>query len=203
MNKTTTITYFDARGRAEPIRLLLAYAGVPFEDRGLTFDQWAAHKPSAPLGQLPYLVERSGDAEVVIPQAMAILRHLAREHGLDGKDEAERLAADVAAETAVDLRAAFTQLRFSPAWADAAAKAKFGAETVPVHLRRLDKLLGDRPWFASSAPTYADLYVADGLDRIGDTWPDALAAFPRLAAHRERVLALPQLAKYLATRRPA
>jgi hypothetical protein len=37
MKPTYTITYFDSRGRAEPIRLLLSYAGVPFEDRGIKF----------------------------------------------------------------------------------------------------------------------------------------------------------------------
>ncbi len=199
---TTTLTYFDARGRAEPIRLVLAYAGVPFEDRGLSHEQWAKAKAETPLGQLPYLVVGDADGERVIPQTMAIVRHLARANGLDGKDELERVAADVAAETALDARTAHSQLRFSPAWADEAAKAKFAAETVPAHLARLDKLIGDRTWFASSAPTYADLVAFDTLDRLVGAWPAILAGSPRLAAFVDRVRALPELASYLASRRP-
>lgn len=200
---TITLTYFDARGRAEPIRLVLAFAGVAFEDRGLTFEQFLQHKPETPLGQLPYLVEQKDGETLTIPQSMAIVRHFAREHGLDGKTERERVAADVAAETAVDLTGALTRLRFSPAWQDEALKAKFAAETVPQHLARLDKLLGDRTWFAAEAPTYADLVIFDALDKVVGNWPESLAAQPRLAALRGRVAALPQLAKYLASRRAA
>jgi glutathione S-transferase len=203
MSQGYTVVYFDARARAEPIRLLLHYVGVPFEDRGLTFDQWAAHKAETPLGQLPYLLVKDENGERKIPQAMAILRHLARVHGLEGKTEAERLAADVASETVVDVRAAFNGLRFSPAWADEAAKAKFGAETAPAHLARIDKLLGDRAFFAADGPLWVDLYAFDGIDRLVATWPTVLDAFPRLAAFKARVEALPQLAKYLASRRPA
>jgi glutathione S-transferase len=200
---TLTLTYFDARGRAEPIRLLLAYAGVAFEDRGLSFEQFLKHKAETPLGQLPYLVEQKDGASVTIPQSMAIVRHLAREHGLDGKTEPERVAADVASETAVDMVGALTRLRFSPAWQDESLKAKHAAEVVPQHLGRLDKLLGDRTWFAAEKPTYADLVVFDALDRHVINWPSILEGHPRLAAFKERVAALPELAKYLATRRPA
>lgn len=33
--------YFDCYGRAEPIRMLLTYAGVEFEDVRNTFESWA------------------------------------------------------------------------------------------------------------------------------------------------------------------
>jgi glutathione S-transferase len=196
-----SLTYFDVRGRAEPIRLLLAYAGVPFEDRGLTGDAFAKERDAAPLGQLPYLVEDDGGVKRAIPQSMAILRHLARAHGLDGKDEGERLAADVAAETANDLRNAHSAFKFSPAAGDEAAKAKFFGETVPPHLRRLDKLLGDRAFFAADAPTWADLFAFETLERVVAASPTSFEAFPRLATFVARVAARPELVRYFATRR--
>lgn len=198
-----TLTYFDMRGRAEVIRLFLAYAGVAYDDRGVAPENWPAMKPASPLGQIPFLTEKRPDGSRDIPQTMAILRHLARVHGLDGKNEDEKVAADVALETALDLRNALNQLRFSPLFQDEGAKAKFAKETAPVHFVRLEKLIGDREWFAGNAPTFADFYVFDTLERLTAIWLDILGGAPKLAAFQRRIAALPQLADYLRTRRAA
>ncbi len=195
-----TILYFSPRGRPEPIRLTLAHAGVPFEDKFVPFDQWPATKATLPLGQMPVLIVRDADGERHIPQSMAILRHLARVHGQYGKTEAEHLAADIAADTANDLRGAFSSLRFSPAWSDEAGKAKYIEQTAPVHFARLAKLLGDRAWFAADGPTFADFVAFDALDTHESVWPDALGAWPTLAAFAARVRALASLKDYLARR---
>lgn len=202
MTTSYTLTYFDARGRAEPIRLLFALAGVPFEDRGIG-PTWPEEKAKTPLGQLPYLVARTGDDSLAIPQSMAIMRHLARVHGFYGKTEQECLAADIAADTVNDLRTAFAMLRYSPAWADDAAKAKFASESAPAHLARLDKLLGDKTFFAASTPLFVDVLAFDALDGLVFHWPEMLAGWPRLAAFVGRVRELPQLQSYLGSRRPA
>lgn len=38
--------YFDARGRGEPARLLFAVAGIPFQDRRISQEEWPTIKPS-------------------------------------------------------------------------------------------------------------------------------------------------------------
>lgn len=198
-----SLHYFDVRGRAEPIRLLLAHAGVSFEDCAFQGAEWPSKKPQMPLGQVPVLVEHRETGDVKIPQSMAILRHLARVHGVDGKTEDERLAADVAAETASDLASAFSRLRFSSAWSDAQAKEKYAQETLPPHLDRLGVLLGDRSWAAGNALTYADLCAFEALETHLAHWPNCLAHHPRLTAWMDRVRAQPSLTSYLAKRRPA
>ena len=40
------LTYFNARGRAEPSRLLMAYSGVEYEDHRITREEWPELKPS-------------------------------------------------------------------------------------------------------------------------------------------------------------
>ncbi len=40
------LTYFDANGRAEMIRLVLAAGSVDFEDRRIGFPEWKELKPS-------------------------------------------------------------------------------------------------------------------------------------------------------------
>ena len=44
--KDVKLTYFDLRGRAETIRLLLHYNGIQFQDKRVTNEEWAKLKPS-------------------------------------------------------------------------------------------------------------------------------------------------------------
>ena len=70
------VTYFNLRGRAEPVRLLLAYGGLEYEDCRLVpgFEDpkpWMALKPKTPYGGLP-LLEWNGET---IAQSLTITRH--------------------------------------------------------------------------------------------------------------------------------
>ena len=40
------LTYFNGKGRTEPARLILAYAGVDYEDNRIEFEDWPKLKPS-------------------------------------------------------------------------------------------------------------------------------------------------------------
>lgn len=71
-----TLTYFPIRGRAEVPRLILEQAGVSYEDKRITFQDWPALKTTLPFGQLP----NYEDEDVSIPQSMAIVRHLGRKY---------------------------------------------------------------------------------------------------------------------------
>merc|ERR1712211_211149 len=63
------LTYFDLRARADPTRLILAQAGVEFEDERLPapwddMAPWTAMKPTTPFGVLPILCGRHQDLPV-------------------------------------------------------------------------------------------------------------------------------------------
>jgi hypothetical protein len=47
--------YFNARGRAEPIRFIFAASGNTFEDVRFERDQWPQYKLQSPSGQCPFL----------------------------------------------------------------------------------------------------------------------------------------------------
>ena len=47
------LTYFNIKARAEPTRLALHIAGIPFEDKRIAHEEWPALKASMPLGQIP------------------------------------------------------------------------------------------------------------------------------------------------------
>ena len=45
------LTYFNVRGRAEATRLLFKAAGVEFEDRRITFEEWGKQKEELISGE--------------------------------------------------------------------------------------------------------------------------------------------------------
>ena len=87
------LVYFNVMGRAETARLILAQAGVSYEDKRIEKEEWPALKASLPMGQLPVL-EVDGKT---IGQSMAIARYCARRFGLAGKQlKVEKLPAFLA-----------------------------------------------------------------------------------------------------------
>ena len=46
MAKNIKFTYFDAKGRGELSRLILAHGKVKYEDRRVSMEEWPALKPS-------------------------------------------------------------------------------------------------------------------------------------------------------------
>ncbi len=49
------LTYFDAPGRAEPIRMAFAAGNIAFEDVRIVADDWPKLKPTMPFEGLPVL----------------------------------------------------------------------------------------------------------------------------------------------------
>jgi glutathione S-transferase len=204
MSTRYEVIYFGVHGRAEPIRLLLTLAGADWKGVDVGREQWGARKAEMPLGQMPVLVEHDAQGTRMIPQSQAILRHLARTFGLAGRTEEETLAADLAAETALDAGSGYGPLLYGPGRGDAAAWAKHFGEVWPVHGKRLATLLARAPsssgFFAGPSPTWGDIVAFHVLHATTSLWPTSLDAFPTLQAFVERMAALPQWRDYLATR---
>ncbi|XP_023567706.1 glutathione S-transferase A-like [Octodon degus] len=111
--------YFDFRGRMEPIRWLLAAAGVEFEEKYIkTPEDYRKLKNAGLLmyQQVP-MVEMDG---MTMVQTNAILNYIATKYNLYGKDTKERLLIDMYTEGMVDFYELFIQLLIAaPAEKDA------------------------------------------------------------------------------------
>lgn len=203
------LLYFNIRGRAEQIRLLLEYTRTPYKDTSLTRDQWMSLKPTLPLGQLPLLIERSGAGEVTIPQSVAIVRHLARTLDVYGTDERQRTMCDVIADTINDARTAFNRVAYYPHFLkDKEATAQYFRETLPPVLPILSTLRAqstspEAGFFIGQTPTFADIMAFDTLDALLQVEPGCLDNHPDLQQFVRRVSELPDIAGYLARRRPS
>ena len=62
------------------------------------------------LLQLPYLI----DGDLKITQSNAIMRHIGRKHGLDGKTEAEKVRMDLIENESMDFRNGLVGLCYGP-----------------------------------------------------------------------------------------
>merc|ERR1711936_957440 len=60
------LTYFPARGRAEISRLILAHAGVKFDDIRLSGEEFGKVKPLLPYGSMPILENKAKADEIVL-----------------------------------------------------------------------------------------------------------------------------------------
>jgi glutathione S-transferase len=201
MNSKPVITYFDIRGRAEPVRLLLEETGVAYEDLRITSAEWPQLKPKMPFGELPTF--REGDVELV--QSHAIYRHLARVHDLYGADETQRLRCDIAVEALRDakdhLGSAFWRANFEE------QRKTFVGSELPQRLKVLarffDVNLEATGFWAGASLTLADILGFAYLDDIEALFPGSLLATSQLAAFRERFSERPKIAAYLhSSRRP-
>ncbi|KAJ2783530.1 hypothetical protein H4R18_001663 [Coemansia javaensis] len=76
---TYVLRYFPVIGFAEPIRVLLAAAGVEWTEE---HPEWPQEKPNQPFGRMPVLIEKTeGKPDFVISESQTIARYLARKYG--------------------------------------------------------------------------------------------------------------------------
>jgi glutathione S-transferase len=197
---TPRLTYFGFRGLGEPIRLMLHDLGVAYDDHRVTDAEWDLLKPQLPFRQMP----RLEDGDVTLVQSQAILRYLARKHGVEAETEAERIRADVGAEAARDLQQRLWDHFWSPGSDAPEAALAFETGTLAGQLALTEAWLGDAPFFAGARPLFADYYALSVLDEAAGFFPRAVERAAGLAAYRTRMYARPGLAAYAASgRQPA
>ncbi|HZZ85528.1 MAG TPA: glutathione S-transferase family protein [Anaeromyxobacteraceae bacterium] len=216
MSKPTLI-YFAGRGRAELIRLVLAEAGVdyqehvvgkgtpPVEGRPTDFAELKA-TGTLPFDALPVWEEPGG---LRLAQSGAIANHIARAHGLRGRNAVEEARCDELLGAVDDVRLELRKLATVAAEQRPALRAELASATLPRWLGYLDRLLrrnGEGAGYAVGASvTVADLALWYLLELLHDNGlGGALERCPALVAFAERIGSRPRIAAYLkSARRPA
>lgn len=199
------LTYFDTTGRAEPVRVALFLAKLPFEDRRLKFPEFGALKQQGqlPLGSVPVL-EIDGRPMV---QTGAMLRYIARLGG-GGLYPADARAAFVV-DSVVDTLNDTVSHALMPSLFERDMEKKLEmrralvAGPIALCLRYVEGLLaeGEGPFLTGPDLTIADIllgltvqqYRSGILDGIG---PEVLESFPRLRALGDAYAAHPGIVAY-------
>ncbi|KAH7716775.1 Glutathione S-transferase 1 [Aphelenchoides avenae] len=198
------LVYFDVRGRAEPIRMLLHHEGMEFEDVRFPGDQWPAYKPDAPFGKAPWL-EVDGRK---LAETDAICRYLARKFGLAGKGEWEQAWVDAIADSFKDFCKDFGEYVDVVAGRTEGDKDKIKSEVFEPAIKRLlpqiESFLTNSGsgFLVKSGYTWVDFQIADVLTTTENIVPGSISAgSAEVKAYIGRVYSIPKIKGYIASRK--
>lgn len=196
------LTYFDVRGRAEVIRLLLEETGTAYTEHRVSIAEWPTLKATLAFGQLP-LYEEAG---LVLNQSQAIYRHLARKFNLYGDNEQEMTRCDIVQETFVEAQLNIGGFFWNPEFAK--LRDNYAAVELPALLDRLLKLFDlnttNSGYWVGERLSFVDFIAWHTLDYVRAFSRETLDRYENLARFRERISSRPKIAAYLASsRRPA
>lgn len=199
-----TLAYWDIRGLAQPIRMLLEHTGTEYKEKQYKcgpapdFDKSCWFEIKETLGfdfpNLPYMI----DGDIKITQSNAILRYVGRKTGLDGKTEEDKVRVDMMCDNAMDFRNGFVKLCYNPKFDD--YKTDY-IKNLPATLKRFSDFLGTRQYFAADYITYPDFHMYEMLYSHKQLASEEVEKFPNLIAFIERIEKLPKIADFLSSDR--
>nr|WEU54066.1 glutathione s-transferase sigma-1 [Protohermes costalis] len=193
------LTYFPVTALGEPIRFLLSYGGVKFEDFRFNREDWPKLKPSMPFGQVPVLDIDGKRAH----QSGAICRYLAREFGLAGDNNWEALEIDTIVDTINDLRAKIAMYHYET---DETVKEKkfepLVKEIVPFYLGKLDDIAKiNNGYLANGKLSWADMFFVSLLEYMNFMMKgDLIEKYSNLKAVADNVMKVPQIKLWISKR---
>lgn len=101
------LTYFNMRGRGEPLRIAFSIAGIPFEDNRLeVVDYYSTHKQTMLVGTIPELLIDGKP----YGQSGAILRYIGKLGNMYPADQLKALAVDQILAQIEDIMAPITKM---------------------------------------------------------------------------------------------
>jgi len=193
------LTYFNLRGVAEPIRMILKYKNVEFEDVRIEHAEWPVLKAKQKWGVLP-VFELDGQ---LYHQSYAIARFLGKKYNLNGANEREAFLCDELTDTLRDLVFEMKPLRTET---DEARKAeilkKVVGETIPKFLERIDhELKGNGGKFlVGKQLTWVDFVFAHNISQIGAFLPGQVKIPGGIKTYVDGILSIPQIKSWIETR---
>jgi len=193
--------YWNIRGLAEPIRLLLEYLGVNYKDE--LYDQGPAPeysrecwlKKKLELGldfpNLPYLI----DSPIKITESVAIMRYICNkfEPKLLGTKLEEIAYVDMLCCVLYDFNGAKSEIMYTT---DVASIPKRKFEILAEQIKRFAKMLETKKYLAGDKLTYVDFMCVEYLDGINDLIEPILKTYPSLERYYKDMMSLPNVQKY-------
>ncbi|KAM7538954.1 hypothetical protein Aperf_G00000052731 [Anoplocephala perfoliata] len=197
------IAYWNIRGLAEPIRLLLHYLGVEYDEKVYNFgpppgnsrEEWLSEKFKLGLDfpNLPYYI----DGDYKLTQSSAIMEYIADTHNMVPTCKKHRAVLLMLHNDIKDFRPTAAKFIYRPHTDD--EKKEF-LRGLPDKLQQYENYLGDKEWLTGDKINYPDFSLCEILIQVErHIEPNCLKNFPKLKAYLTRFENLPQLRSYLAS----
>ncbi|VDN98903.1 unnamed protein product [Rodentolepis nana] len=199
---TPILGYWDIRGLAEPIRLLLRHLGADFKDKIYIIGDGPVYPPKEWLDEkfklglefpnLPYYI----DGDFKLTQSSAILEYIAEVHNMVPSCVKQRAVLRMLFNAALDLRVNFFRMCYNPDFDN--LKGPF-LKSLPDSLKTFEEYLGDKTWLTGEKINYPDFNLCELLNQLEKFEPSCLSKFPKLKAYLTRFENLPELKEYMAS----
>jgi len=193
-----TLGYWHIRGFGQPIRFLLAYLGVDYEDKLYSsLADWSADKFNLGLDfpNVPYWVE----GDIRLTESKAILRYLAKEKGGSKNafptDPVAVRQSDMLENVVVD---AWTLLA-RVAYINSEGEIEHFKSQAPLKYEALSKFLGKKAFLLGEQLTYVDCFFYELLHFYTCYDAEYLDPYPNLSEYKKRFEAVPEIAAYMDT----
>jgi glutathione S-transferase len=195
------LTYFPARARIEPARLMCELAGAPYEIEGISVETWAGpdgkehFHTCTPFGQLPMLQ----DGDLTICQSRAIHRYVARKLGLYGDTIQDAARIDEVYDTADEIFADVASFHWNPQFHASRPQHR---ETMRDKLALLEKYFtrtraDAEHWVLPGRFTLADVAMAYMLESTLPLHPGLLPEYPELHRAMTAFFSAPGVREYV------
>ncbi|XP_019330000.1 PREDICTED: glutathione S-transferase A4 isoform X1 [Aptenodytes forsteri] len=197
MSGKPRLTYCNGRGRMEPVRWLLAAAGVEFEEVFLeTREQYEKLiKDGVLMFQQVPLVEIDGMKMV---QTRAILSYIAGKYNLYGKDLKERALIDMYVEGITDLMQMILVFPFSPPETKEKNLDSIKDRAINRYFPVFEKVLKHgQDFLVGNKFSWADVQLIEAILAVEEKIPAVLSGFPQLQAFKIRMSNMPTIKKFL------
>ncbi|CAA9990417.1 glutathione S-transferase, putative [Plasmodium knowlesi strain H] len=201
MAEEIVLYYFDARGKAELIRLIFAYLGIKYTDKrfgekGDAFIEFKNFKKEkkTPFEQVPILEMDN----IIFAQSQAIVRYLSKKYKIGGDTDLDEFYADMIFCGVQDIHYKFNNTNLFKQ-----NETTFLNEELPKWSGYFENILKKNKchYFVGDNLTYADLAVFNLYDDIETKYPNSLKNFPLLKAHNEFISNLPNIKNYISNRK--
>ncbi|CAG2102095.1 unnamed protein product [Medioppia subpectinata] len=154
---------------------------------------WLKEKVTIDLNfpNVPYYM----DGSIKLTQSIAIMRYLARKHGLVATDEIEIIRQDLLEQQLTDIRLEFFGLLRSEDYNT--ERVEYIAKTLPQRLDSLSRFLGTRQWFTGNHINYVDFMAYEFIDWFRVFSPETVDKYQNLIQMLTRFESLPTIKTYM------
>jgi len=191
---TPCLGYWDIRGLGEPIRLMLEYCGVDYEEKRYPpgdHDAWNKDKFQLGLDfpNVPYYI----DGDVRMTDSLAIMKHIARKHGLMPTSETDKRKCENAEGALGDFRVQFGIMCYFPDFEN--NKLKF-LEYLTGKMDTMNKYLEKNKWISGENLCYVDFGLCEWLSQLLLMEPKCLEKCTNVTTYYDNFFKLDKIAAY-------